>query len=126
MHPGAGVGHCGLVLVVEVYLSVHWLVMLTCLGEEDHLLGPNLLVVQRPPPFHEGRDLNHYVSACSEGAGGMGGGGGFLVRPHFCWGGRGSKRAAPLFPGLQGAPAHSLHPRFVVAEIWADCAEKGP
>ena len=53
------------------------------------------------------------------------GGGGVLgllsVRPHFCWGGGGgSKRSAPLFPGPQGEPAHGLHPRFVVAEIWAD------
>ena len=35
-------------------------------------------------------------------------------------GGRGSKRSALLFPGPQGEPAHGLHPRFVVAEIWAD------
>ena len=35
-------------------------------------------------------------------------------------GGRGSKRSAPLFPGPQGEAAHGLHPRFVVAEIWAD------
>ena len=35
-------------------------------------------------------------------------------------GGRGSKRSAPLFPGPQGELAHGLHPRFVVAEIWAD------
>ena len=56
----------------------------------------------------------------------LGGGGGVLgllsVRPHFCWGGGGggSKRSAPLFPGPQGEPAHGLHPRFMVAEIWAD------
>ena len=51
------------------------------------------------------------------------GGGGLCwacFRPHFCWGGGGSKRPAPLFPGPQGGPAHGLHPRFVVAEIWAD------
>ena len=60
----------------------------------------------------------------------LGGGGGVLgllsVRPHFCWGGgRGSKRSAPLFPGPQGEPAHGLHPRFVVAEIWADWGRRG-
>ena len=72
------------------------------------------------------RDLDHHVTACSEGAEACwGGGGGVLgllsVRPHFCWGGGGgSKRSAPLFPGPQGEPAHGLHPRFVVAEIWAD------
>ena len=49
-----------------------------------------------------------------------------LVRLCFSWGGgRGSKRSAPLFLGPQGEPAHGLHPRFVVAEIWADWGEKG-
>ena len=52
----------------------------------------------------------------------LGGAGLLLVPPHFCWGGgdRGSKKSAPQFPGPQGEPAHGLHPRFVVAEIWAD------
>ena len=27
---------------------------------------PNILVVKRPSPFHEGRDLDHHVPACSE------------------------------------------------------------
>ena len=56
-----------------------------------------------------------------------GGGGGGCAGPAFGpapfllgGGGRGSKRSAPLFPGPQGGPAHGLHPRFVVAEIWAD------
>ena len=40
-------------------------------------------------------------------------------------GGRGSKTSAPLFPGPQGEPAHGLHPRFVVAEIWADWVQGG-
>ena len=53
-------------------------------------------------------------------AGGGGVPGLLSVRPHFCWGGRGSKRSAPLFPGPQGEPAQGLHPRFAVAEIWAD------
>ena len=67
------------------------------------------------------------MSACSEGARGMLGGGGGGVRwacfqsgPDSVGAGRGSKRSAPLFPGPQGEPAHGLHPRFVVAEIWAD------
>ena len=76
------------------------------------------------PTFREGWDFDHHVSACSMGA-------------RACWGcracflsgpisvggeggGRGSKRSAPLFPGPQGEPAHGLHPRVVVAEIWAD------
>ena len=70
------------------------------------------------------RDLDHHVTACSEGAKACWGGGvlGLLsVRPHFCCGGGGgSKRSGPLFPGPQGEPAHGLHPRFLVAEILAD------
>ena len=54
----------------------------------------------------------------------LGGGGGavlgLLSAPFLLGGGGGSKRPAPLFPGPQGGPAHGLHPRFVVAEIWAD------
>ena len=60
----------------------------------------------------------------------MPGGGGcagpaFGLAPFLLGGGRGSKRSAPLFPGPQGEPAHSLHPRFVVAEIWADRGHGG-
>ena len=58
----------------------------------------------------------------------LGGGGGrvcFWSRPISVGWGRGSKRSAPLFPGPQGEPAHGLHPRFVVAEIWADRGQKG-
>ena len=88
---------------------------------------PNILVVRRLPPFREGRDLDHHVSACSEGA-------------RACWGGAGCRACfwsgpisvggvgaakGQLFPGLQGEPAHGLHPRFVVAEIWADRARRG-
>ena len=91
---------------------------------------PNILVVRRPPPFREGRDLDHHVPACSERVRAcLGGGGGCRVclwsRPISVGGGRGSKKSAPLFPGPQGEPAHGLHPRFVVAEIWADGGDKG-
>ena len=59
----------------------------------------------------------------------LGGGGGcracFLSGPISVGGDRGSKRSAPLFPGPQGEPAHGLHPRFVVAEIWADRVQGG-
>ena len=59
----------------------------------------------------------------------LGGGGGagpaFGPAPFLLGGGGGSKRSAPLFPGPQGEPAHGLHPRFVVAEIWADRAAWG-
>ena len=59
----------------------------------------------------------------------LGGGGGagpaFGPAPFLLGGGGGSKRSAPLFPGPQGEPAHGLHPRFVVAEIWADRGSRG-
>ena len=56
------------------------------------------------------------------GGGGGGAGPAFGPAPFLLGGegGGGSKRSAPLFPGPQGEPAHGLHPRFVVAEIWAD------
>ena len=44
---------------------------------------------------------------------------------YFCWGGWGQQKVCSLFPGPQGEPAHGLHPRFVVAEIWADRVEGG-
>ena len=49
----------------------------------------------------------------------------FRSGPISVGGGGGSKRSAPLFPGPQGEPAHGLHPRFVVAEIWADRGLRG-
>ena len=57
----------------------------------------------------------------------LGGGGGsaFGPAPFLLGGGRGSKKSAPQFPGPQGEPAHGLHPRFVVAEIWADREVRG-
>ena len=75
------------------------------------------------------RDLDHHVTACSEGVRACGGGGGcwacFRSGPISVGGGGGSKRSAPLFPGPHEEPAHGLHPRFVVAEIWADRGARG-
>ena len=59
------------------------------------------------------------------GGGGGGAGPAFGPAPFLLGGGGASKRSAPLFPGPQGEPAHGLHPRFVVAEIWADRAKGG-
>ena len=59
------------------------------------------------------------------GGGGGGAGPAFGPAPFLLGGGRGSKRSATLFPGPQGEPAHGLHPRFVVAEIWADWGRGG-
>ena len=66
---------------------------------------PDILVIQRPPLFREGRDLVHHVPACSEGARacwGRGGGGAglLLVPPHFCWGGGGVGAAKSLLPSF--------------------------
>ena len=63
---------------------------------------PNILVVRRPLPVREGWDLDHHVTACSEGARACWGGRGVLgllsVRPHFCWGGVGAaKGLLPYF-----------------------------
>ena len=131
MHPSRQGRRLGVLSGGLVYLSVHWPMVFTCLGEEDHLLG-----------YHAGprsRHSRHSASAhfprgegprspCAglqlgcEGILGAGGGGSpFGPAPFlFGGGGRGSKKSAPEFPGPQGEPAHGLHPRFVVAEIWAE------
>ena len=72
---------------------------------------PNIPIVRRPLPVREGRDLDHHVTACSEGAGvrGHAGGGGAVL----------GLLSAPFLLGGGGA-AKGLLPRFVVAEIWAD------
>ena len=56
---------------------------------------------------------------------GWGLGGGVLCQRHKHptpggGGGGGSKSRPPCFLVPKGGPAHGLHPRFVVAEIWAD------
>ena len=65
--------------------------------------GPNILVVRRPPPFREGRDLDHHVPAYSEGARACWGGGDagscFWSRPPPCWGG-GVGAAKGLLPSF--------------------------
>ena len=111
-------------MVVGSTCSLVWERRTTC-WVTMRVPDPNIPIVRRPLPVREGRDLDHHVTACSEGAGvrGHAGGGavlGLLSAPFLLGGGGGSKRPAPLFPGPQGGPAHGLHPRFVVAEIWAD------
>ena len=111
-------------MVVGSTCSLVWERRTTC-WVTMRVPDPNIPIVRRPLPVREGRDLDHHVTACSEGAGVRGhAGGGGCAGPAFgpisVGGGGGSKRPAPLFPGPQGGPAHGLHPRFVVAEIWAD------
>ena len=96
-----------------------------------------VLDLQRPPPFCEGRDLARDVPAYSEGAKGVpraeGGGGGVLgqspIRSGFCWlkggGGGVAKGLLPCFTVPNREAAHGLHPRVVVAEIWANGAQRG-
>ena len=52
------------------------------------------------------------------GAGRSGGGGGCFRWPGHEGGG--AKGPPPVSWSPAGEPAHCLHPRFVVAEIWAD------
>ena len=63
---------------------------------------PDILVIQRPPLFREGRDLVHHVPACSEGARacwGRGGGSPFGPAP-FLLGGGGVGAAKSLLPSF--------------------------
>ena len=66
---------------------------------------PDILVIQRPPLFREGRDLVHHVPACSEGA-------------RACWGrgvGGSPFGLAPFLLGGGGVgAAKSLLPSFLV------------
>ena len=64
---------------------------------------PNILVDGHPPLVREGRDLDHHVSACSEGA-------------RACWGGGGGGGAGPTFsPALfRLGAAKGPHPCFLV------------
>ena len=83
---------------------------------------PNILVVRRPLPFREGRDLDHHVSACSEGARaclGGGGGGGVCqasvppTMPGFGFGPRDTINKRPVFPVALGisTPRANKHQR---------------
>ena len=84
---------------------------------------PNILVIRRPPPFREGRDLDHHVAACGEGTracwmlGGGGGAGPAFGPAPFLLGGVGAANGLlPVFwspRGTSSRPAPS-------AEIGAD------
>ena len=83
--------------------SLVWERRTTC-WDTMRVPDPNILVVRRTPPFCEGRDLDHHVSACSEGARACGGGGGD-AGPAF--------GPAPFLLGGVGA-AKGLLPCFLV------------
>ena len=94
---GAGWGG-GWVVVVGSTCSLVWERRTTC-WVTMRVPDPNIPIVRRPLPVREGRDLDHHVTACSEGAGvrGHAGGGGLCwacFRPHFCWGGGGGQQKA--------------------------------
>ena len=88
------------------------------------LPDPKVLDLQRPTLFREGRELAQDVPACSEGAKGVPGGLSRVIHPFgpASVGGGGKGAAKGLLPCflVPREPAHGLHPRFVVAEIWAD------
>ena len=87
--------------------------------------GPNILVDGHRPLFARGGTS---ITMCRPAvrvqghAGGEGGctGPAFSPALFLLGGGVGAAKGPPLFPGPQGEPAHGLHPRFVVAVIWAD------
>ena len=67
---------------------------------------PNIPIVRRPLPVREGRDLDHHVTACSEGAG---------VRGHAGGGGCAGPAFGPIsVGGGGGGAAKGLLPCFLV------------
>ena len=98
---GAGWGGGG-VVVVGSTCSLVWERRTTC-WVTMRVPDPNIPIVRRPLPVREGRDLDHHVTACSEGAGvrGHAGGGGGCAGPAFgpiSVGGGGGGAAKGLLP----------------------------
>ena len=111
MHPsrwGRRLGGGGGLSGGWVYLSVHWLMVPTCLGEEDHLLGyhvgPTSQHTRRSAfaPLRQGGDLNHHVPACGEGA-------------RACWGHEATET------GLAYAPVSQAHGHNHIVQCFACC-----
>ena len=71
-------------MVVGSTCSLVWERRTTC-WVTMRVPDPNIPIVRRPLPVREGRDLDHHVTACSEGAGvrGHAGGGGGCAGPAF-------------------------------------------
>ena len=105
MHPsrrGRRLGGGGGLVVDGSTCSLVWERRTTC-WVTMRVPDPNILVVRRPLPVREGWDLDHHVTACSEGA-------------RACWGGGGAGPAfgpAPFLLGGVGA-AKGLLPYFLV------------
>ena len=83
---------------------------------------PNILVVRRPLPVREGRDLDHHVTACSEGAraclwGGGGGAGTAFGPAPFLLGGGGVGAAKGLLPCFL-VPKHNQPTACTLALWW--------
>ena len=95
------------------------------MGEGGDRVGPGYT---KPPP-EVGR-LNFLQACRAEGNGGgrvagagrgVGGGGlGRFLWPSHGGGGGGRQKPTPDLLVPNRGPAHGLHPRFVVAKIWAD------
>ena len=78
-----GAGWGGGVVVVGSTCSLVWERKTTC-WVTMRVPDPNIPIVRRPLPVREGRDLDHHVTACSEGAGVRGhAGGGGCAGPAF-------------------------------------------
>ena len=112
---GAGWGRGG-VVVVGSTCSLVWERRTTC-WVTMRVPDPNIPIVRRPLPVREGRDLDHHVTACSEGAGvrGHAGGGGavlgLLSAPFLLGGGGQQKACSPVSWSPRGTsprPAPSL------------------
>ena len=88
-------------MVVGSTCSLVWERRTTC-WVTMRVPDPNIPIVRRPLPVREGRDLDHHVTACSEGAG---------VRGHAGGGGC----AGPAFGPISfGGAAKGLLPCFLV------------
>ena len=89
-------------MVVGSTCSLVWERRTTC-WVTMRVPDPNIPIVRRPLPVREGRDLDHHVTACSEGAGvrGHAGGGGavlgLLSAPFLLGGGGAAKGLLPCF-----------------------------
>ena len=105
MHPSRRGRRLGGLSGGWVYLSVHWPMVFTCLGEEDHLLGYHADPRSRhtrhsaSAPFPRGEGPRS-PWACSEGARACWGGGSAFGPAPFLWGGGGVGVAKSLLPSF--------------------------
>ena len=114
-----------------VYLFAHLLIVPTCSGKEDHLLGyhvgPRSQSSQppAPSPLPRGEGPRSRCASLQRGCKGLAAGRGWggcvgsvtHSVPLLLGGGGVAKGMLPCLLVPKKEPAHGLHPRFVVAEI---------